>query len=390
MLISRLRYKSLRLAVRMITDGKMLGTFLFLFLICVFAGIGRNSGTEEHTERKPIKDTVRALVVYGDQYLLENLSDYDNKYVIHVRDSLEQMGYSRPLIQQLDLYIRVRQMGDEAIISTIDSLFDSPSVPYALINQINLFIANRPERAQDLVAEKDTSMYPANNHYLSWNTQIPFPYPDKLWREDSTVELRLVGPMEGGFYNPKTGVLTSHYGWRDGRNHNGIDFDLEVWDSVRTAFDGMVRVARYYGGFGRVVVIRHDNGLESLYAHLHRFKCEPGQRVQAGDVIGLGGSSGHSTGSHLHWELRYKGKPLNPETFMSFEDGTLNNDTLVLRKTKYGYAAFPKGARFHVVKKGDFLHKIAQQYGTTTNTLCELNGIKRNKVLIVGEKIRVI
>ncbi|MEM9024067.1 MAG: M23 family metallopeptidase, partial [Bacteroidota bacterium] len=156
------------------------------------------------------------------------------------------------------------------------------------------------------------------------------------------------------------------------------------------AFPGMVRVASYQGGYGRLVIVRHHNGLETSYAHLHRLRVKPGQMVKAGDLIGLGGSSGNSTGSHLHFECRFKGIPINPLNFISIKEKALIGDTLVLRKTKYGYAAYPSGVIVHTVTPGDNLYDIAKKYGTTTYRLCELNGIRRNAMLIVGQRIRVI
>lgn len=152
----------------------------------------------------------------------------------------------------------------------------------------------------------------------------------------------------------------------------------------------MVRVARTYGGYGRVVVIRHFNGLETLYAHLHRIKVTPGQIVQAGELIGLGGSSGNSTGSHLHWEVRFKGSSINPLNFVDYSTKQLKANKLVLRKTKYGFSGYPEGSIFYTVQNGDYLYKIASNYGTTVTKICELNGIRRNSNLYVGQKIRVI
>ena len=151
----------------------------------------------------------------------------------------------------------------------------------------------------------------------------------------------------------------------------------------------MVRIARNHNGYGRVVIIRHYNGLETLYAHLHRFKVKSGDIVQAGQVIGLGGSSGRSTGSHLHFEVRYRGKPLNPKSIIDFNNNRLISDSIRLIRTKWSYVAVPKGIDFHTVIRGESLFKIARKYGTTIQRLCTLNGIRRNKPLRVGQKIMI-
>ena len=164
---------------------------------------------------------------------------------------------------------------------------------------------------------------------------------------------------------------------------------MQVWDPVVSSFDGMVRIALYHPGYGRVVVIRHYNGLETLYAHLHRFKVKAGDIVEAGQVIGLGGSSGHSSGSHLHFEVRYKGKSLNPKHLISFKKNALISDSLQLIKQKWNYTALPMGVEYHTIQRGDFMYKIANRYGMSVSELCEINGIKRNKLLIVGRKLRI-
>ena len=254
------------------------------------------------------KDTVQALVIYGNDMLFESMTEYSENEVMHFLDSLLTVeDPPQDVIMQVKLYMSLRYMDEDQIIHMIDSLFEAEDIPYGLINQINLFINKRldePEGPADgwVFNGEDTSRYPAQSIYGKWTTTNPNPYPHSITKGDSTIYLVLAGTEKvGEFQIPIDDVLTSKFGWRDGRNHNGIDIDLQVWDTVRTAFDGMVRYSSVHGGYGRLVVVRHFNGLETSYAHLHRLKVKPGQLVKAGDLIGLGGSSGKSTGSHLHF-----------------------------------------------------------------------------------------
>lgn len=378
-----------------------LGLFLASFSFAEEKGVGDKtskpatapSANKTEGVNDDIKDTIPAFVMYGSRFLLDSLENFDPFDVMEYRDSLLCL-VNRPvtLLKQIDIYLRVQRMRKKQIISLIDSLFEEDYIPYPLINQINYYVATHPidEIIESEVAIADTSKYPANSYYGSWNPKIPNPYPLSLPDGDTTLYLTLLKKgVDEEFCMPVNNTLTSTFGWRDGKPHKGIDIDLEVWDPIKSCFSGMVRVAQYYGGYGRVVVIRHDNGLETLYAHLHRIKVKPGQRVTAGEVIGLGGSSGHSTGSHLHFEVRFKGVPLNPLSFISHKESKLTCDTLVLKKTKYGYASYPQGTKFHVVEKGDALSEIAKKYGMTTVKLAEINGIKKSTILRVGQTLRV-
>jgi hypothetical protein len=358
--------------------------------LVVFGGGEKDSGLS--VSNNDIKDTIPAFVMYGSKFLLDSIENFDEVSILEYRDSLKcYRNRPKGIIEEIDLFLAIKHMKKEEVYNLIDSLFDAKMIPYALINQINLYVASNPSYPEDEIIMGDTSFYPANHFYQSWNTEMPHPYGASLSSGDTTIELVLNGRGKSeGFAMPVVNTLTSKFGWREGRPHKGIDIDLEVWDTVRTAFPGMVRVAKYYGGYGRVVVVRHYNGLETLYAHLHRLKVEPGDTLQAGDLVGLGGTSGHSTGSHLHFEVRFKGVPLNPLAFIDHSTGTLVSDTIVLKKTQYGYAAFPKGTQFYVVESGDNLYEIAKRFGTTTYKLAELNGIRRNQYLIVGQSLRVI
>jgi LysM repeat protein len=276
----------------------------------------------------------------------------------------------------------------EEVYMLIDSVLDLTEIPGALTVKIESFTDGK--YSQPVMATCNngysTSQYPADKYYKSWDTFNTHPYKDLVSKNDSSLELVLEN-SDSFFVQPVIGPVTSYFG--DKRNHNGIDIDLEVWDTVVTAFDGVVRIARYHGGYGRVVVVRHYNGLETLYAHLHRLKVEPGDKVKAGQLIGLGGSSGNSTGSHLHFECRFKGKPINAGSFIDFEAHQLINDTLVLKKTVWNYSALPKGVKYHKVVKGEFLYLIARKYGTSISAICSLNGISRNSILKVGQRLRI-
>ena len=278
---------------------------------------------------------------------------------------------------------RIMESSEDELYFMLDSLLEKDLIQPLVIESIN-------ERVRMLQSARSNSIYPANHIYHSWDTKKAHPYSEKLIAGDTTVKLVLTAYLEGKkFVNPFDGLVTSNFGWRKGRMHNGVDIGLLVGDTVRAAFDGVVRLAKWQGGYGRAVVIRHDNGLETIYGHLYRWMVKSGDRVKAGDPIARGGNSGASRGSHLHFETRFKGKAVNPACFIDFRNNRLKNDTLVLKKTKYGFLGHLPGGAFHKVKRGDFLFKIAQQYGTSVKEICEINGFRRNHFLVVGEEIKV-
>jgi len=208
-----------------------------------------------------------------------------------------------------------------------------------------------------------------------------------------SVAIILVDSLNGGEYaHPFNGIITSHFGYRRYRQHYGTDVDLITGDSVLAAFDGKVRITKYSRGFGKVVVIRHPNGLETVYAHLSKFLVDSNQYIHAGQVIALGGNTGRSTGSHLHFEVRFLGRALDPESIIDFKNYKLLANNIMITEGSFGYLsriAADKNAKFHYVKSGDTLSAIARRYHSRVSKLCYYNGINQNAILQIGQRLRV-
>jgi murein DD-endopeptidase MepM/ murein hydrolase activator NlpD len=98
--------------------------------------------------------------------------------------------------------------------------------------------------------------------------------------------------------------------------HTGIDFSAPVGSFVRASAGGRVKAARYMGAYGKTVDVQHEAGFSTRYSHLSNIKVRAGEYVKVGDVVGVQGSTGRSTGHHLHFEVRYNGVPINPDRFL--------------------------------------------------------------------------
>ena len=284
----------------------------------------------------------------------------------------------------------VQNMSRDQLNSLIDFLMEMDTIPADLAREIEIASEHFKNLENNVVAEKSASVFPSSDLYSSWEINNLFPEQDMLkLKGDTSVTLILEGDERGEYFHPCNGPVTSNFGWRDSTQHNGIDIDLNKGDKVAAAFDGMVRVAKRCGGFGNVVIVRHYNGLETVYGHLSKIKVKPGQVIVAGQVIGLGGSTGHSTGSHLHFEVRFKGVPINPRYLISFSDQKLLCDDLTIKKTKWGLAAFPTNGKSYTVEKGDTVFEIAKRYAITTASIKEMNGLNGRIRLKPGQIINV-
>ena len=256
-------------------------------------------------------------------------------------------------------------------------------------------------------------MFPSHDLYGSWDTSVIHPYSfDKEFLTDSTT-IYLLDDWNCGFTLPFKGHVTSEFGWRRRRPHFGTDINLETGDTVVAAFDGKVRIAKLNKSYGNVVIIRHNNGLETVYAHLSKILVDPDQQLTAGTVIGLGGNTGHSFGSHLHFEVRYLGKAIDAKDMIDFEKGEVKNNSFVLYKDDFKarydlktlhshdkasrshsfakHTNFKKSAKSKSikVKNGDTLAKIAKRNHISVAALCKKNGIKHGKAIRTGQKIKV-
>ncbi len=245
----------------------------------------------------------------------------------------------------------------------------------------------------------DTNNAPANWYYNFWDTVVINPYKSDLKVMNDTVVLSLV--TDGcGFHPPAIGDLSSTFGFRRwGRRakfHFGVDVRMDIGDPVYAAFTGVVRIAKKSADYGYMVLIRHDNGLETLYAHFSQLLCYIGQHVTAGDIIGLAGSTGRSTGPHLHFEVRFKGEKINPNKLVYFPTGSLLSDSLQIDKSCFKHLFEVKSAKlklkipkFVKARKGDTLYKIAREYGVSVKRLARLNNISRKAKIKRGRRIKL-
>jgi murein DD-endopeptidase MepM/ murein hydrolase activator NlpD len=228
---------------------------------------------------------------------------------------------------------------------------------------------------------------PAYDTYLFWDTLDVHPYISDLTRMRDTFMIPLSCPYDS-YHHPIHSKVNSDFGWRKWKYHYGIDLDLNVGDSIFCSFDGQVRIVKRSKSYGNVIVVRHNNGLETLYAHLSKCKVKVNQEVKGGELLGLGGNTGRSTGPHLHFEIRYLGGAINPNHIIDFSEGKLKADTLTVCSELYSYLHDVRQVRYHTVRSGDTLGKIARKYGTSVSYLCKLNHITPKTILRIGRRIR--
>lgn len=238
----------------------------------------------------------------------------------------------------------------------------------------------------------DSIWVTAFEYYSSWDSNKIDIYNFDPKTFTDTVNIRLYDEFFG--YNWKmpleTTPVTSGYGYRWRRWHYGTDLDLNTGDPVYSGFDGIVRVKSYDRyGYGYYIVIRHKNGLETLYGHLSKQLVDVGQEVRAGDLIAKGGNTGRSTGSHLHYELRYRGLAFDSEKVYDFPEYKIRDQNYLITPSLFGNIVQARTNAYHKVKKGENLGSIARKYGVSVSALTRLNGISTRTILRIGQNLRV-
>lgn len=236
---------------------------------------------------------------------------------------------------------------------------------------------------------KEAYVVPAAHLYPEWkNSGVHYTtaLPDSF-----RIDLR-------GYVMPTTNTkITDIFGYRPRRRrvHNGLDIKVQRGDTIYAAFDGKVRITAYQRrGYGHYILIRHNNGIETLYAHLTKKLVTVNQDVKAGDPIGLGGNTGRSSGAHLHFETLLLGKALNPALFFDFKNQKTTCETYLYRRpgSKYIENGKVKVAgpepKYHKVKSGETIGKIARKYGVSQATIFKLNKLTPSSVIRVGQTIR--
>lgn len=253
----------------------------------------------------------------------------------------------------------------------------------------------------DLVDEPEPEL---DIYTEGWNSKRVNPF------RDSEVPDRMVIDVSE-YFMPVPGRLTSNYGYRArfGRMHKGVDLQIRSNDTIYAAFDGKVRLTAYEAkGYGNYVILRHPNGLETVYGHLNKPLVKADQTVRAGQAIGLGGSTGRSTGPHLHFETRFMGYAINPCAIFDFANQTTHTDTYTFTKKTYTqprnfaptnenlraekdnpYKSSKSTKSTHTVRKGDTLSSIARSYGVSTTTLRRLNGLGSSSMIKPGQVLKV-
>ncbi|MBV5315193.1 MAG: peptidoglycan DD-metalloendopeptidase family protein [Prolixibacteraceae bacterium] len=267
------------------------------------------------------------------------------------------------------------------------------------ISEMDSLLSTIEEIHEDSLKSLDETLYKN-----IWNsTQIHYP-TNTLPNKTDTIAITFTNQGDRPYFHPYNGKVISKFGPRHGRMHTGTDVKLNSGDTVRCAFDGKVRLAKRFSGYGNLVLVRHNNGLETIYGHLKAIKVKVNDTIKAGDLIGLGGRTGRASCDHLHFETRLFGQAFDSNKYIDFETGMLRTDKIYYANKRFeidkanfkkkplpsdGGALAAGGGTKHVIRKGDNLSSIARRYHTSVRKICAANKITAQTTLKIGRVLRI-
>lgn len=284
------------------------------------------------------------------------------------------------------------------------SVYGQKTPDLKIVDQLDFEVIKKVDTTHAII-EADT-IVPIDIKAEYWDHTVYNPFRNEVVMFPLQLEFK-----DSTFASPisKNKVVTSRYGWRRGRAHKGIDIDLITGDSLFAMFDGIIRMSRYSRGHGKTVVVRHYNGLETVYAHLSKYGRKENDSIKKGQYIGKGGVSGNARGSHLHLVVNYKGVSINPEYLFEFNDSNSirANEIWVTKQWTRPYVhnskrqskiipllseedaitSLKKQKKIYVVKRGDTLSRISIRNNVTIAAICKTNAINKNSVIKPGQKL---
>ncbi|MFK7781705.1 peptidoglycan DD-metalloendopeptidase family protein [Psychroserpens sp.] len=287
------------------------------------------------------------------------------------------------------------------------SVYSQKNPDLNIVDELDFEVLKKVDSTETILT-KDTlnAIIPRDIKSEYWDHTVYNPFRDEV------VVFPLQLKFEDSTYASPIGkdkVVTSRYGWRRGRAHKGIDIDLITGDSLFAMFDGIVRMSRYSRGHGKTVVLRHYNGLETVYAHLSKYGVKENDTIKKGEYIGKGGVSGNARGSHLHLVVNYKGVAINPEYLFEFDasnairskeiwvtqqwtrpyvhNSKRQSKIIPLLTEAEAVASLKKQKKIYVVKRGDTLSRISINNNISIAAICKTNAISKTSVIKPGQKL---
>ncbi len=285
---------------------------------------------------------------------------------------------------------RLRKQTDSLLFDPVDL-----KKKWSIVNEPSWTSQWAPTRQLVQVSEKiiiDSIWVTAHEYYALWDSWKIDIYEFDPREFKDTINLKLYEVrVPGGWSTPlPKREVSSAFGRRGFRWHHGVDLRLQNGEPVFNVFDGIVRVRSYDRyGYGHYVLVRHLNGLETLYGHLSKVEVEVGQELSAGQKLGYGGSTGRSSGPHLHFEVRYHGASLDPEEVFDFQEGVPRKPTFTLTPYHFTHLKEAREVIYHSVRSGENLSLIGKRYGVSTAHLTKMNNITTKTVLRVGQRLRI-